>query len=144
MHLKFDESAISVCLKNLLSLPLRMCVWCLFHFLTTVYVATTRYTFELLHLWLLHPEWCTYNLLMIFLLPECLSVESFILWIWQLNNWNNLIVDYLEAIIEIESPESFHPYWLAVYLSLCLQTTAAADALVLLIHAHNVHTKLFD
>ena len=73
-----DASAISDCLKNQLSLGSERVPSLLFHFKNVtaalIHVVTAHYTSEFLHSSLLHPEWCSYNLLVIFLLPECISI----------------------------------------------------------------------
>ena len=78
MHRNFDASSISDCLKIWLSLRLESVFWLLLHLrnLTTmfIFVATIHYASNFLHFSLLHPEWYSYNLLVIFLLPECMSI----------------------------------------------------------------------
>ena len=63
-------------------------IWLLFHFrnVTTVfiYVAAAHYTSDFLHFWLLHPEWCSYNMVLIFLLIECISIVI---------NFMNLVIE---------------------------------------------------
>ena len=72
-----------------------------------IYVTKTYYSPDILHFWSLHPEWYSYNLLVVFLLSEFTSIVIHLmnLAIEESNNW---IVYYLELIIETQNPESFH------------------------------------
>ena len=104
-YLPNDASLISDRLQNRLSLGSECVFLSLFHFrdvtAVLIYVATAHYTSAVLYCWLVHPEWYSYNLLAIFLLPECRGIVIHLmnLAVEESNNW---ITDYLEPIIEIE------------------------------------------
>ena len=44
-----------------------------------IYIVTAHYTSNFLHFLLLHPEWYGYNLLVIFLLPGCMSIVIYLM-----------------------------------------------------------------
>ena len=74
-----DASSISDCLINLLS-PGSECVVIDFslqrcNHSVFLLCMVTHCTSDVLHCWSLHPDWYSYNLL-VMLLPECMSIVS--------------------------------------------------------------------
>ena len=113
LRFSFDALPIRNCLKYRLSLgsecvliafSLQICNHSVY---LMIFYSTAHYTSDFLNFWSVHPQWYSHKLLVIFLLPECMSIVIHLMKLAteESNNW---IADYLELRIETESkPESW-------------------------------------